>query len=245
MNTKLMKRLLLTSGVWLLLCESGLLSAQGMASIEAILKAHNAWPIPPVSVQITATSFQNDQKVPVKLTATNQEETIIESGESRKVATNAKVFLDTGKTTEFDRASSGFSQLDITSVFLLAQLQQRGVFVGAPEKIESKDSGLYRIHVSTKRSQLHFGASRVNDEFDVYTDNGGILTAISRLYYNDQPYRFNQTWKFLDYRETEKVLLPYRLERYLKGRLIETVIVDKYVFNVETSSAPFLTRRPK
>jgi hypothetical protein len=94
--------------------------AQGMASIDDILKVHHAWTVAPTSVEITGTSTKKGEKVPVKITATNREETILEYGETRKVSTTSKVFVDDGKAVAYDKAPSGFAQLDVTGLFLLA-----------------------------------------------------------------------------------------------------------------------------
>jgi hypothetical protein len=119
------------------------------------------------------------------------------------------------------------------------------VLVDGPVRIEVKDHTGYRIHVHSNRSQLHFGQSRVNDEFDVYVNESGALTEISRLFYDEQPYRYTQTYKFSDYRETNKVLLPYQIEIYLKGLLVETIQISNYAFDVPTETAMFQPRRSK
>jgi len=221
--------------------------AQGLATIDAILRAHNAWPVTPASIVMTGTSSKTGPDVIFKATGTRLQETIVEYGEKKQVTTaTSAVFNDDGKKSQYAPAPSGFSQLDLTGLFMVAQLRQRAVQVAEPEKTTIRGVPGYRIHVSEKRSQVHFGLARVTDEFDLYVTEAGLLLGISRLYYDDQPFRYTQTYLFSDYREiADKLLLPFRIEVYLKGRLTETIEVASYEFGVPTPSSLFQPRRSR
>jgi hypothetical protein len=219
--------------------------AQGLPTIQDILRAHNAWPVAPGSVEMIGTSMKNGTPVPFKATATHLEEALVEYGERKQVISPQQTFQDDGKTVTYAKAPSGFSQLDVTGLFFIAQLQQKPASVSPPEKVELKGIPVYRVHVLNDRSQIHFGMSRVKDEFDLYVTESGILAGISRLFYDDQPFRYTQTYLFSDYRETDKVLLPYRIEVYLKGRLTETIQIASYTFEISTPTTLFQPRRTR
>ena len=63
-----------------------------------------------------------------------------------------------------------------------------------------------------------------------------------------QPEFDEQLWQYLnrrvsDYRITDGVLLPYRIDRYLKGGKIETIEVAKYEFDIPAAPSLFAPGR--
>jgi hypothetical protein len=196
-----------------------LLFAQAPLTPGAILKAHNAWPAPPASVEISGTSTKNGAKAPFKITATRLEGALTEVGDQKQVASPKLNFQNDGKTITFAKTPAGFRQLDVTGLFFIAQLQQREAQWSSAEKSAVKGAPVYRIHISSKRSEVHYGRFRVNDEFDLYVYESGLLAGIVRTYYLGDPIRYSLGYMFSDYRKTDGVLLPYHIEVVLKGVL--------------------------
>jgi hypothetical protein len=184
-----------------------------------------------MSVEITGTSTKGEVTVPFTLTATREEEIVAVYGDRKQVATPKWDFRDDGKQLAFGETPPGFGQLDVTGLFLVAQVQQRPVSVDLPAPVTVKGVPAFRIRVSNSRNRLHFGVSRVQDELDIYVTEAGLLAATSRLYYDDQPFRYTESHVFSDYRRDDNgTILPYRIEVYLKGRLVETLQVSAYHF---------------
>jgi hypothetical protein len=230
----------------LLLCPALFSQRAQFVALHEILLAHQAlpaWTIAPVSIQITGVSTRGGAAEPIKITATRYEEVLIEYGNrERRVTTPSANFLaDASKTTAEDRPG-GFAQLDVTGLFLVAQLAERGVAVGFAE--ESSSPGLRRIAVRGNRSELHYRRFTVHDALDLYIDPLGRLAGIVRQFYPDEPqYRYTVSLAFSDYRETGGLLLPYRIERFLQGKSVEAITVGAYAFNVPASPAMFVKRR--
>ncbi len=212
-------------------------------ALDAILRAHHAWTTPPASVRIIGTLTRGKTTEPIKITATAEEEALVESGTSKLVATTSSRFQDKdGKITP-EPTLSGFSQLDVTGLFFLAQLAVRPVSVASPVAAVTPGGAGRRVHVRSNRSQLHYGRLRVIDEADFYTGSDGLLAGISRSFYESLPrFKFSQAYAFSDYRDTNGVLLPYRIDRYLKGRVIETITVTSYEFDVPAAPTLFTQR---
>ena len=124
-------------------------------TLQAMLGAHHAWTTPPPSARITGTLTRGKTTEPVKITATAQEEALVESATTKLVATTSSRFQDKdGKITP-EPTRSGFSQLDVTGVFFLAQLAGRPVSVDPPVPAATPGGAGQRIHVRSTRSELH------------------------------------------------------------------------------------------
>ena len=223
----------------------GRAEAQGLLTIEGVLQAHKAWPVAPSSVEMTGTSTKNGVTVPFRITGTRLEEALTEYGDQKRIASPKLNFQDDGKTVTFAKTPSGFGQLDVTGLFFIAQLQQRRVQLKPPQQSTVKGLPANLIRASSERSEMHYGRFRVNDEFDLYVYESGLLAGILRTYYLGDPIRYSLGYAFSDYRETEEILLPYRIEVLLKGRVIETLEVAQYRFNVSTPTSLFLPRRTR
>jgi hypothetical protein len=86
----------------------------------------------------------------------------------------------------------------------------------------------------------------VEDKADIYVADSGLLTAISRTFYEEEPrFAYTLTYKFSEYRETDGVLLPYRIETYVKGNKTETLDVASYQFNVPAAASLVQPRRSR
>ena len=210
------------------------------AALQGILRAHRAWTTPPASVQITGTLTRDKMTEPVKITATRQEEALVESGTAKRVATTSVHFEDKqGKVTPLPTLS-GFTQLDATSLFFLAQMAARPVTVAPAVPAVTPGGPGQRIRVRSNRTEMHYGKIGVADEVDLYVGPGGLLTGLSRSFYESAPrFKFSHAYAFSDYKETNGILLPYRIERYLKGRNVETIVVTSYEFDVPAAPTLF------
>jgi hypothetical protein len=129
--------------------------AQTPARLDEVLRAHGAGTVAPQSVEITGTSTRKGVTGPFKITATREDETLTEYGEETQVVTSKKNFVDDGKRTTHMPTPSGFRQLDVTGLFLIAQLNQKGARVELPQQAVLKGQRVSRLHVSTERSQIH------------------------------------------------------------------------------------------
>jgi hypothetical protein len=221
------------------------LCAQGPSptAIEQLLRAHKAWDHAPNSIEINGASTIGNTTKPIKITATRLEEVLTERDTKKQIATAAKSFKDDGTKLQYDPTPSGFAQLDVTGVFFLAQLGDRTLTVGASKSAQIPQGPGQAVHVSGNRSQFHYGRIQVRDQFDLYVGADGLLAGISRSFYeNDPRIRFTIAYAFSDYRETGGVLLPYRIETYLKGSKVETIVVDSYHLDVPASSSLFTPR---
>src|SRR5262245_12142199 len=107
-------------------------SAQGLATLDAIARAHGADEVPTVSVQITGKVERNGKVEPFRLFATRDEELRIEYGSGGKdtlVATSKVIFRSDGEKFTFAPGGSRFNQLDLTGLFFVQQLRNRAVRV--------------------------------------------------------------------------------------------------------------------
>lgn len=251
----------------------------GGEPIAALLAAHKAWKFPPASIQIEGRSTRGAVTEPVRITATMQEEVRTEYGERQEkvqVASRTAFFKEDGAKITRQPTPSGFTQLDVTSVFLLARLANTPVRTSRTEAVTVKDAVLQKTAAGTGRTELHYGQYTVEDRLDLYVDSSGLLSRISRAFYQERPQlptdaedeevlsllraraasgntvrtkppEIAATLEviFSDYRDTGGVLLPYHIERYLKGRVIETIQVERYTVEVPSPASLFVPRRVK
>jgi hypothetical protein len=212
-------------------------------SIADLLRAHGVWRVTPLSIQITGASTQDGVTLPVQITATNRDEAVFQYANQRKyVATPTAHFVADGSRMTYEPAPGGFAQLDVTSVFALTQLSRRPITAGKPERLGEGQS--LRVRLRGQRSEWHFRRFEVADQLDLYVGSSGLLEGISRTFYENEP-RWERTVavRFDDYRETQGVLLPYHIERYLDGKLTETIAIDTYTFDVPAGAELFARGR--
>jgi hypothetical protein len=223
-------------------------AAGPLAAIETALLAHKAWPVTPATMKMTGDSTRNGVTEPVTITVSRQEQSIAAygpNGEKKQVSTSSLFFNDDGSKATFERSLAGFSQLDMSSVFLLSELRTRPVKIDELQTTTVFGAPAFVFHVvNAARTQLHYGRSKVTDEFDLYVNQAGQLTGISRTFYRDLPgFTATQAYSFSDYRETGGVLLPFRIERYINGKNVETIAVTSYAFDVAAPASIFEPRR--
>jgi len=215
---------------------------------ETILRAHRAaWLNAPVSVRIVGVSTRATGTEPLTITATHLEEALLEMGAAKEVATPTHFFKDDGERSVRQNTPTGFTQLDVTGVFFISQLRHRQVKATSPVLTTLRGRDAWRIHVEGDRSEMHHRQLRVKDEFDVYVDNLGLLLAIERTFYKELPlFTSTMTLVFSDHRVTTGgAILPHRIERYVKENKVETILVNSYSFDVQTTREQFEPRRPR
>ncbi len=212
--------------------------------VQRLLDAHHAWKTAPHSVLITGTTTLGGGTTPLKITATRQEEILIERGTKKQVVTGSTNFTDDGTKLSFAPTSGGFVQLDVTGVFFLAQLLDRPLTASAPKDAQLPQGKTQQVHMSTDRKALEYGRIQVKDQFDVYIDAFGLLAGIARTFNEtDSRFRYTIAYTFSDYKETDGVLLPYRIQAFLTGNKIEEIVVESYQFDVPAASSLFAPRR--
>lgn len=224
--------------------------AQGIAALDTIIAAHGVKGLASTSVVMIGSVQRGDAKPePFRIVATRDEELRIEYGSQAQdtlVASQKMNFHDDGKKIEYSRVPSGFSQLDVTGLFLIEQFRNRAVQVDqAKEPVTLLGVPTTQLRVQSERTQTHKGSVTVSDRADVYVDKNGILTAISRSFYDGRPDRYTQMFFFSDYRKTgnEGVLVPYRVQLFVKGHLRQTYQIETYQFDVPTDRDLFTSRR--
>jgi hypothetical protein len=241
----LIERFLIVLSVLSLFAEALFSQSRGLVALDQVLQAHGSWQVVPLSIQITGTSTRDGGTSPVQITATNQEEVLYQYGSQRKyVATPAAHFEADVSTMTQEAAPSGFAQLDVTGVFLLTQLLQRRINIGPPEAATLPSGPGTHVRIRGERSEWHYRRFKVLDQLDLYIDNNGLIEGISRTFYENEP-RWERTVavRFSDYRETRGIRLPYRIDRYDEGALIETIHVDSYAFDVPAGPGLFARGR--
>ena len=168
---------------------------------------------------------------------------ITEIGASRRVATSSRQFQDDGEKAIFAGTLNAFSQLDVTGVFLMAQLSQRAEQAGPPEVVTPNGVRVTKVHLWSNRTQTHFRQIKVSDELNVFVDSSGMLLGLERTFYAlDSRLRYTLGYRFSDYRNAGGVLLPYRIETVFKGNIEETILVNDYQVNVPVASYQFQPR---
>jgi hypothetical protein len=169
----------------------------------------------------------------------------VELGTTRKeVLTPQRFFKDDGEKSARQNTGAGFTQLDVTGVFFLARLRARSPRTEEPVLTTFQNAPAWKVHVQGDRSEMHYRQLPVNDEFDIYVDQSGLLLGISRTFYKEAPlFTFTMELAFSDYRTGEVPLLPHRIERFIKGHKVETIIVDSYTFDIPVTPALFEPRR--
>lgn len=216
------------------------------APLQALLKSHHAWLVPPPSIRLTGKSKHGDVAEPVRITVTRNEESLVEYGAKKQVFTPSRRFDDDGFRQRFHPAPGGFAELDITGVYLLAQLSGRGISVSAPQIEMRQDSAVQRLRVRTNRSETHYRLLTVRDEFDLYVNSSGLLAGLSREFYPESSlFHFTLGFSFESYRETGGVLLPYVIHRHINGQKVETIEVDAYEIGIPSLPALFEPRRER
>jgi hypothetical protein len=223
------------------------LAAQNPAPLpwDTILRAHHVpWASIPVSVQMSGVSTRGRLTEAVKITATGQEQIMIELGSRKEVSTPTRVFKDDGERLDRKTTPAGFAQLDLTGIFFVAQLRTRSIQTEVPVLTTFHSARAWRIHGRGTRTEIHYRQLPVHDEFDIYVDDAGLLLGIARTFYKEAPlFTFTMELAFTDYRITKGALLPYRIERTINGHNVETLLIDGYDFDVATPAAMFEPRR--
>jgi hypothetical protein len=214
--------------------------------IPKLLEAHQAWRTAPDAIEIAGKSDRGGVVRPIKITATRREEILTEYGGERpfkEVATPELRFRDDGVTLEYADAPSGFGQLDVTGLFFLAQLREApGLTAVSAARSTAGGADADNAAVRRPRAETHYADLPVSDAFELRTDGQRLLAGIARTFYPGMPFGYTLAYAFSDYRQTNGVWLPYRIEVSLKGRRVETIAVERYIVEVPASPQLFAAR---
>ena len=195
------------------------------------------------SVQMIGTVDREGKTEAFRLFANEDEQVRIEYGRTGKdilVMRQKMSFRDDGEKLTYDSTPPGFAQLDITGLFFVEQLGTRPVNVDSTrEWTGAEGSKMQRFHITNDRSEKHKGTFSVQDSLDVYINEAGLLTAISRSFYEGQPEAYTLAFTFSDYRKTGDALLPYQIDVYIKGLRRQTYRVEQYQFDVTQEKSLF------
>lgn len=215
--------------------------------VELILNAHRAWARPPASIDMRGVSTRDGVTQAFHLLATAAEEVLIEYGDARSgknVVTPQLSFRDDGQTITFSPRPPGFYQLDVTGIFFISQLTQRPIVPTATDEfMDINGVRARKIRVENSRKEVGKGGAVVQDRVDIYATEEGALAAIGRTFFDGKPERYTLTYTFSDYKETEGVFLPYRVEAFLKGKRREIFQITEYRFDVPTERTTFTPRK--
>jgi hypothetical protein len=226
----------------------GGLHGQGLILLDEIVEAHGADVVPPISVQMIGRVDRNQKTEPLKIVATREEKIRLEYGTAGKdtlVMTQGLIFQDDGEKFTYPRVYAGFSQLDMTGLFLVQQLTKRAVRV---DKMSTRVvvAGVLAtpIRVESERTQTHKGSVKVADSVELYVGPNGLLLGISRSFYEGRPDQYTQSFLFSDYRKTESGMsLPYQIDLYIKGQRRQSFHIETYQFDVRADRELFQSRR--
>jgi hypothetical protein len=131
-----------------------------------------------------------------------------------------------GKTLHKQAFVGLFGGLDLFSIVGLKRLQLGGtVWTDAGSAIEAGRAVAQR-KVDTGVRERHYGRT-VKDEFDIKFDvESGLVSSITRQQFaeNSMDLVFPVRYAFSDYRSIGGVLFPYRIDKYVFGRLAETIL---------------------
>src|SRR6185369_1613862 len=126
-----------------------------------------------------------------------------------------------------------FAGLDWLSILGLRRLD-----IGAPSWADlgtGIDNGrtILRSRVATSQELRQYGRV-LKDEFEIDFDvQTGLVSSVQQQQYADNSLDlvFPVVHKFSDYRNTNGVILPFRIEKYVQNRLVETITVNAIQLN--------------
>lgn len=219
------------------------------STLQTVLAAHRGWPTLPSTIEITGSSTRGAVTEPIHIIATSREEIVIERGQLRdrkSVTTPTRVFRDDGSKVTPAAVQSGFSQLDPTGIYMLACAVRGESKVSSPVTAPFDGGQALKVSLDRGRTEKHLGRYEVRDVVDLYLDAQGRLAGIARSFYPPSAMEhYTMAWRFSEYREAGGVVLPHRLAAYAKGKLIETIEVSEYRFDVFVDTGVFVPRRGK
>lgn len=134
-----------------------------------------------------------------------------------------------------------FAGLDFLSILGLKRLE-----IGSTQWQDAgsgTDSGraVDRRTVETAQQRREYGRL-LKDTFEVRFDaQTGLVSSVSRTQYaeNSLDLTFPVRYAFSDYRETQGIVFPFRIEKYVKDRLVETFTFSSIEINAGISRATF------
>jgi len=222
-------------------------SAQSVSVLDAIVSAQGVTTPGHRTLQMVGQVTRVAKPEPFRIIASSDEQLRIEYGNSGKdtvVLGKKQSFHDDGEKFTYEKVNAGFSQLDITGLFLVEQLRNRSVRIEETKDQEIGGAAGQRIRVASDRNELHRGV-RVDDRLNLYVDKSGVLVGVERSFYEGKPNAYIQLFAFSDFRKTGDSFLPYRIEMYINTQRRESYQVDRYDFDLPVEAETFLGWRKK
>jgi hypothetical protein len=180
---------------------------------------------------------------PIRIVATSKGENVTEFGSSRErkiVFTPNTAFEDDGTKVTKKMTAQRLSQLDVTGIYMLATGSMSETRLGQAAAASIRDTQALKVPVDRGRPPKQLAWPGETDSFDIYVGQNGLLLGIARLTTPEaSSTRVTLGYTFTDYRLTNGVFLPYRIEAYLRGRLVETIEVEAYRFDIAVDPAVF------
>jgi hypothetical protein len=102
----------------------------------------------------------------------------------KQVSTLQTHFKDDANRASHQRTPSGFTTLDMTGVFMLAERTQKPFRVQAPDA--SSPLAKSRFRLTTGRTEVHYLQYTVDDAFEVDVQESGLLARLSRSFYTQR-----------------------------------------------------------
>ena len=130
-----------------------------------------------------------------------------------------------GKTAYKQPFVGLFAGLDVFSILGLKRLQLGGIDWKDKGNVVEAGRSVAQRTVDTGVSERHYGRT-VKDEFDIKFDTQtGLIAGITRQQFaeNSMDLVFPVTYAFSDYRVLGAIVFPYRIDKYVFGRLAETI----------------------
>jgi hypothetical protein len=83
----------------------------------------------------------------------------------------------------------------------------------------------------------------VDDKLDLYITEAGLVAGLSRAFFQGRPEAYTESILFSDYRRVGDQILPFAIEVFLEGKLVQAFRVEQYQFNVPAEPNLFLPKR--
>ena len=198
------------------------------------------------ALQITGTSTDSNGTSALTITAEFDGRIRFDYGQPvtrSLVQTSQGQFVLHGTRVEPKQAFVGvFGAVDMLSIFGLRRLETESpTWIDGGTAVDAAGHTVFVRNVSTGQQQRHYGRL-LTDQFQIAFDaQSGLVSSVTRQQYSDNSLDvvFPVTYRFSDYRTFQNIVFPYRIDKYVFGRLAETIVVTGLQLNPAVSTATF------
>jgi hypothetical protein len=214
--------------------------------LSASLIAHGGMELNEVlRVQMTGTATVGKTSQPITISASLDGSSRTDYGNpaTRSIVTTSSGTYEIrdGKTVSRPAHAMLYEQFDALSILGLRTKYASGADRGLMGNGSVGGRETLRVHAGTDDRKMFYGR-RVQDELDAEFDTAtGLLAAVHRQGFADDSFdvSFTTSYAFSEYREVQGLMLPFRIDRYLNGKLKETITVSSYTINPALSPSLF------